>query len=191
MMSEPPTQIETEVQKINLKKFDDESLILDIGGGGEGLVSRIAGNRVCALDIRMSEVREAQIHGHSSNWFVADGMSLCFKDETFDIVTLWFSLGYMSSWSTKEAVLREASRILKTGGQLSIMASRVPDNIERFIFWVTFTLPDGTLSKTGYGVRGGQDQTLPRVLDCLTKTGFVQHQYEDHAVWFEIEAQKV
>ncbi|MHA2080678.1 MAG: class I SAM-dependent methyltransferase, partial [Candidatus Thorarchaeota archaeon] len=168
-----------------------DGLILDIGGGGEGLVSRIEGDRVCAVDIRMSEIREAQIHGHSSNWFVADGATLCFSDNVFDIVTLWFSLGYMSDWNTKQAVLNAAYRVLKKNGRLSIMASNIPETTERRVFWAIFTLPDGTLSKTGYGVRGGQNQTLHRILELLTKARFSQHQYENHDEWFKVESRKL
>lgn len=191
MMSESHSLRETEVQNIKLQGFSEKGLILDIGGGGEGFVSRIEGDRVCALDIRMSEIREAQIHGHSSNWFVADGANLCFKDEVFDIVTLWFSLGYMSDWNTKQAVLEAAYRALKKNGRLSIMASSIPETTERLILWATFTLPDGILSKTGYGVRGGQSQTLPRILELVTKAGFSQHHYEDHDEWFKVDSQKL
>jgi ubiquinone/menaquinone biosynthesis C-methylase UbiE len=189
-MTESQTHIETPEQKIKLERFENEDLILDIGGGGEGLVSRIEGDRVCALDIRMSEIREAQIHGHSTNWFVADGRNLCFKDEVFDVVTLWFSLGYMSDWSTKRAVLEAAYRVLKKTGRLSILASRIPDSGASLIFWGTFTLPDGTLSKTGYGMRGGQNQTLHRVLELVTDVGFDQHQYEDHGEWFKLQSRR-
>ncbi|MGD9395998.1 MAG: class I SAM-dependent methyltransferase [Candidatus Thorarchaeota archaeon] len=185
-MTDSQTHIETPEQKIKLERLENEDLILDIGGGGEGLVSRIEGDRVCALDIRMNEIREAQIHGHSTNWFVGDGRNLCFNDEIFDIVTLWFSLGYMSNWDTKREVLEEAYRVLKRNGRVSIMASRIPDIGASLIFWATFTFPDGTLSKTGYGIRGGQNQTLPRVLELISDIGFDQHKYEDHGEWFKL-----
>ncbi|KXH70071.1 MAG: hypothetical protein AM326_04650 [Candidatus Thorarchaeota archaeon SMTZ-45] len=189
-MSESQTHIETPPQKIKLERVTTEGLILDIGGGGEGLVSRIEGERVCALDIRMSEIKEAQIHGNSSNWFVADGGHLCFKDSVFDTVTLWFSLGFMSDWNTKRTVLEEAYRVLKRNGKLSILASRIPEIGDSLIFWVTFTFPDGTLSKTGYGLRGGQNQTLPRILEIVSEVGFDLHQCEDHGEWFKVESQK-
>lgn len=190
-MSKTQIHIEIPEQKIKLERLESDGLILDIGGGGEGLVSRIEGDRVCALDIRMSEIREAQIHGNSSNWVVADGRTLCFNDEIFDIVTLWFSLGYMSDWSTKRAVLEAAHRVLKKKGRLSIMASCIPESGASLIFWATFTLPDGTLSKTGYGLRGGQNQTLPRILELATDVGFNQHQYEDHREWFKLVSRKL
>jgi ubiquinone/menaquinone biosynthesis C-methylase UbiE len=190
-MPESHSLLETEVQKINLQQLSGKGLILDIGGGGEGLVSRIEGDRTCSLDIRMSEIREAQIHGQSSNWFVADGAHLCFSDAVFDIVTLWFSLGYMSNWTTKYTVLEAAHRVLKKNGRLSIMASRIPESYERLVFWATFTLPDGTYSKIGYGVKGGQNQTLPKILELATKAGFSQHLYEDNDEWFKIESRKL
>jgi ubiquinone/menaquinone biosynthesis C-methylase UbiE len=190
-MPETQTHIETPEKKIKLNRLESDGLILDIGGGGEGLVSRIEGDRVCAVDIRMSEIREAQIHGHSSNWIVADGRTLCFDDGVFDIVTLWFSLGYMSDWGIKLAVLEAAHRVLKKNGRLSIMASCIPESGTSLVFWATFTLPDGTLSRTGYGVRGGQNQTLPRILELATDVGFNEHQYEDHGEWFRLVTRKL
>jgi hypothetical protein len=45
-MSKPQSHTETPVQNIKLQQFSEDGLILDIGGGGEGLVSRIEGDRV-------------------------------------------------------------------------------------------------------------------------------------------------
>lgn len=182
------SRVETEIQNISLKRLDSEGLILDIGGGGEGLVSRIEGDRVCALDIRMSEIREAQIHGAPANWFVGDGQDLCFKDGSFDVITLWFSLGYMSDWTTKRGVLEEARRVLKKQGTISIMASNIPDSTDQFVFWALFTLPDGTQSQTGYGVRGNQGQTMEKVLDLVAQLDLNILNCEDHDEWFSITA---
>ncbi len=182
------SRVETSIQDISLKRINSEGLILDIGGGGEGLVSRIEGERVCAVDIRMSEIREAQIHGAPANWLVGDGRYLCFSDSSFDVVTLWFSLGYMSDWAIKKRVLEEAHRVLKTHGTISIMSSKIPDSVDQFVFWALFTLPDGTLSKTGYGVRGNQGQTMEKVSDLITHLDFEIMNSEDHEEWFSITA---
>ena len=181
----------TSIQKITLKQIQTEGRILDIGGGGEGLVSRIGGTRVCAVDIRMSEIREAQIHGPPANWFVGDGQALCFQEDMFDVVTLWFSLGYMSDWAIKQRVLKEAHRVLVEGGRLSILASRIPESCERLIFWGHFTFPNGTISQIGYGVRGGQEQTLERMTRLLSDIGFKIRSQEDNNEWFEIQAVKI
>ncbi|MFX1482754.1 MAG: class I SAM-dependent methyltransferase [Promethearchaeota archaeon] len=179
---------ETEVQNIILPRFDSEGVILDIGGGGEGLVSRIEGGRVCAVDIRMSEIREARIHGAPSNWIVGDGTQLSIRDSSFDIVTLWFSLGYMRDWDTKRDVLEEARRVLKKDGLISLMCCRISESVNRLVFWTMFTLPDGTQSQTGYGVRGDQGQTLERVLDLIDKVGLSVATCEDHEEWFSVTA---
>lgn len=181
----------TSIQKITLKQIQTEGRILDIGGGGEGLVSRIGGTRVCAVDIRMSEIREAQIHGPPANWFVGDGQALCFQEDVFDVVTLWFSLGYMSDWAIKQSVLKDAYRVLVEGGRLSILASRIPESCERLTFWGHFTFPDGTISQIGYGVRGGQEQTLERITELLSDFGFKIRSHEDNNEWFEIQAVKI
>ena len=185
------SRVETSIQDISLKRINSEGLILDIGGGGEGLVSRIEGERVCAVDIRMSEIREAQIHGAPANWLVGDGRYLCFSDSSFDVVTLWFSLGYMSDWAIKKRVLEEAHRVLKTHGTISIMSSKIPDSVDQFVFWALFTLPDGTLSKTGYGVKGNQGQTMEKVLDLITHLDFEIMNSEDHEEWFSITATRL
>ena len=190
-MEKQSTKCTTPIQKIVLKHIEAEGLILDIGGGGEGLVSRIEESKVCAVDIRLSEIREAQIHGPPANWFVGDGQHLCFQEDMFNVVTLWFSLGYMSDWSIKQSVLQEAHRVLSKNGRLSILASRIPESCDRFVFWGHFTLPDGNISQTGYGVRGGQDQTLNRITELVKKLGFNIESQEDNGAWFEIQAVKI
>ena len=190
------TRVETPLQKITLKRLNPEGLILDIGGGGEGLVSRIEGKRVCALDIRISEIREAQIHGAPASWIVGDGRNLGFIGGSFNEVTLWFSLGYMRDWDTKRRVLEEAWRVLKEQGSISIMASKIPDSTEEFVFWAHFTLPDGTVSKTGYGVRGSavhgvtKSQTMDSVVNLLEVLEFKILGAVEHEVWFSITAKR-
>ena len=189
MTEELSFRYSTPIQEIRLKPIETAGLILDIGGGGEGLVSRIEGTKVCAVDIRMDEIREAQIHGAPSSWVVGDGQHLSFRDGVFDIVTLWFSLGYMSNWSIKKRVLKEAHRVLVADGRLSILSSKIHEDCERLIFWGHFTLPDGSVSQTGYSVRGGQNQTLDRVANLVRSIGF-DVSSQDNGAWFEIQASK-
>jgi len=179
------------VQIIHLEDLPKDRLILDIGGGGEGLVSRIGGKHVCAVDYRMSEILEAKIHDPPANWLVADARSLPFEDRSFGMVTLWFSLGYMSDWTTKERIMSQSFGALGKGGDLSIYACRIDCREWRFIFNALFTLPDGTVSKVGYGVQGNQGQTIDRVCSLLKKVGFDDLQVEDNDWWFKVHAHKV
>lgn len=189
-MADSPSVSSSPVQTIHLDDLPKGRLILDIGGGGEGLVSRIGGKHVCAVDYRMSEILEARIHGAPANWFVADALSLPFQYRSFDMVTLWFSLDYMTDWHTKERILAQSFRVLKIGGDLSIYAGRIDCREKRFIFNALFTLPDGTISKVGYGVQGNQGQTIDRVYTLLKKVGFDDLQIEDNDWWFKVHAHK-
>jgi len=185
-----PTRKETPLQKIALEDLPVSGPILDIGGGGEGLVSRIGGNKVYAVDYRISEIREAQIHDAPANWLVADGECLPFKDNVFNLITLWFSLGYMSNWDTKRDVVSESLRTLRKEHRISILDSRIDCKEERFLFHALFTLPDGVVSKTGYGVRGNQDQTISSIESLLEDVGFYDIQSENHNWWFKVQASK-
>jgi ubiquinone/menaquinone biosynthesis C-methylase UbiE len=181
---------ETPFLNITLEDLPDSGPILDIGGGGEGLVSRIGGSNVCVVDYRISEIREAQIHGAPANWIVADGCCLPFKDDIFNLVTLWFSLGYMSKWDTKREVVSESLRTLRKECRISILDSRIDCKEERFLFNALFTLPDGVVSKTGYRVRGNQKQTLNNIRQLLENLGFNDTRVENYDSWFKVEAFK-
>jgi len=189
-MEDSPSIASSPVQTIHLDDLPKDRLILDIGGGGEGLVSRIGGKHVCAVDYRMSKILEAKIHDPPANWFVADARSLPFQDRSFDMVTVWFSLEYMAGWSVKERIMAESFRSLKRGGDLSIYAGRIDCKEERFIFNGLFILPDGTVSKVGYGVRGNQGQTIDRVCPLLRRVGYDDLQIEDNDWWFKVHAHK-
>ncbi|MCF2135811.1 MAG: class I SAM-dependent methyltransferase [Candidatus Thorarchaeota archaeon] len=181
---EPPQQT------VSLEELRGDRLILDVGAGGEGIVARLGRSRVCAVDIRMDEIREARIHDPPSQWLVADGRDLCFADNTFDMVTFWFSLGYFRTAENKTRAIREAYRVLQNGGILSIKAAQITCEEERFIFRVLYTFPDGTLSSVGYGVRGNQEQTMKSMRELIEDTGFECKSCKDHGHWFEIIAVK-
>jgi ubiquinone/menaquinone biosynthesis C-methylase UbiE len=138
----------------------------------------------------MNEIREAQIHDTPSNWFACDARALCFKDSIFDFATLWFSLGYMPHSRTKRRVLEEVYRALKSGGVLSLMASKVVCKKDVFVIHILYDLPDGTQSKTGYGVSGNQEQTFESIEPLLIESGFEIEKEQKHEHWFSIEAIK-
>ena len=189
-MTEERTVFETPVQYIELQALPSDNLILDVGGGGEGLASRIGKQQVCAIDYRMSEIREAKIHGAPANWFACDARSLCFVDSKFDLATIWFSLGYMRDDNTKRNVLKEVFRVLKSGATVSLMASKVICEKDVFVIHILYTLPDSTESRTGYGVTGNQIQTLETILQLMTSIGFEIKNSKDYEYWFYIEASR-
>ena len=174
-----------------MEPLPGSGIVIDIGGGGEGLVSRIAGTRVCAVDIRLDEIREARIHESDSQWVLGDGQALPFRDSAFEKATLWFSLEYMRTSDTKLRVLDEARRVLRQRGVISVLASRVMCEEEVFRIIIRYDLPDGSVSQTGYGVWGRQDQNIDAAALFLERTGFRVMRREDHEYWFRLEAVKM
>jgi len=106
------------------------------------------------------------------------------------VATLWFSLGYMKKWSIKKSVFQDIFRVLKKGGNINIKAIKIDCQEDMLVFRADYSLPDGTLSRTGYGVKGMQNQTLETVTNCLRKTGFVIIDILDFGHWFSLEGSK-
>lgn len=188
-MVHEPTHEETPVVEISLPRVP-LGLVLDIGGGGEGLVSRIAHRRVCVIDCSLSKLREARIYGAGSEWFACDGREICFKSEAFDVATLWFSLAYIPETEHKIQVLREAHRVLKPEARISILGMNVDGRSESFTFRAGFILPREPASRMSYRVKGSQHQTLESIVDILEETGFTGISSQEYEHWFVLDASR-
>ena len=189
-MKEVPTAV-TPMQKIPLERIERSGRILDLGGGGEGIVSRLEGQRVYAVDASFQKIREARIHPTDSQWILADARSLCFQDSMFDIATFWFSLGYFRDMKSKKTALREACRSLKKGGRLSIIAASITCPEDRFVFKTQLTFPDGTTSQMAFAVKGNQNQDADVIMKLVKDVGFEVAQLKEYEYWFRIKAQKL
>ena len=73
------------------KEFNGK--ILDIGGGGEGVIGRLYTNQVVAIDIRQDELDEAP---PGFEKILMDATHLKFSDNSFDHVTSF----YLTLWKT-------------------------------------------------------------------------------------------
>lgn len=73
---------------IKQKKLLDGQRILDIGGGGEGIISTLYKEKVVAIDIRIEELNE--ISEISSFKIVMDATKLTFADDQFERTTAFF-----------------------------------------------------------------------------------------------------
>ncbi|HHT21547.1 MAG TPA: methyltransferase domain-containing protein [Tissierellia bacterium] len=120
--------------------------ILDIGGGGEGIMGRVYGNQVTAIDISQAELDEAP-EGFEKILMDAADMSL--PEASFDNVTAFYSMMFISK-SKHEAVISEATRVLKPGGRLYIWDAAF-DEADPYIVHLTIRLPEETIETT-YGV---------------------------------------
>ena len=93
-----------------------EGSILDIGGGGDGIISRVYGQNVTAIDNRQEELDEVP---DNCTKLCMDARSLAFPDEAFNHATFFFSLLYMDA-DTQQQAIAEAVRVLKPGGVLLV-----------------------------------------------------------------------
>ncbi|MDI9497644.1 MAG: class I SAM-dependent methyltransferase [Bacillota bacterium] len=142
--------------------------ILDIGGGGEGMIGRIYGNQVIAIDNRQEELDEAP---DCCEKRLMDATQLLFPDQSFDHATFFYSLMYMTRDVQAEAI-REAARVLKRGGRIHIWDSdiasvgREPYAVDLDIIW------DGNCVHTSYGIVKGETQSSTDVMRILRECGF-------------------
>lgn len=95
--------------------------ILDIGGGGEGVIGRIYGQKVTAIDNRQEELDEAP---DTCKKMLMDASNLDFEDQRFHHVTFFYSLMYMDK-DVQQQAISEGARVLHTGGSLHIWDAEI------------------------------------------------------------------
>ncbi len=142
-----------EPQKVAVDGLPTSGLILDIGGGGEGVIGRIAGERVVAIDRLQEELEEAP---SGPLKIVMDARELGFLDGVFQTVTAFFSLMYMKGEDHRR-VFEEVFRVLAPGGRFlvwdAVFPPRGDETKDIAVFPISVDLPGGGTVSTRYGVR--------------------------------------
>ncbi len=152
--------------------FNDSDLILDLGGGGEGVIGQLRGRQVVAIDQRRDELEEC---AQGPLKVVADAKGLPFLDATFDAASAFFFLMYVPE-ADHDAVFSEAYRVLKPGALLHVWDVTIPPRGDRpqrlFVVPVTAELPDRVI-ETGYGTRWGErTQSADTIVRHAEAAGF-------------------
>jgi ribosomal protein S18 acetylase RimI-like enzyme/ubiquinone/menaquinone biosynthesis C-methylase UbiE len=128
-------------------------LILDIGGGGGGIIGLLAGERVIAIDRLKEELDEAPAGPLK---IVMDARALQFLDGSFRAVTSFFTLMYIKPEDHRR-VFEEVLRVLAPGGRFliwdAVLPPRTDDKKDIAVFPVTVELPEGRTISNNYGVR--------------------------------------
>ena len=167
--------IETERKRVSIVpvKLHKNVRILDVGGGGEGIISRIYKDKVVAIDNRLDELIE--IEDTESLKAVMDATCLSFIDRQFDRATAFFSCMYMSDSELKKA-FSEIYRVLKENAIFEMWDIQMPaiETVDEDIFIAQLEVVSDDLSiTTGYGVQlKEQEQSLPYFENLLVNCGF-------------------
>ena len=160
-----------EKQVIEMKPIETEGFILDIGGGGEGIIGRLNGKNVVAIDTRIDELEETK---NDSLKVVMDATNLNFLPSSFDVATSFFSLMYIKN-DKHPKVFEEIHKVLKSGGRFYIWDVRIPPkNMDKKVFALPLEiLLPGDKVETGYGVGWeNKEQDLAYFRQLVEKADF-------------------
>lgn len=148
--------------KWEIRDFDSDGYILDLGGGGEGVIGQLKGKDVIAIDFRKEELLEAP---EGPLMIVMDARELKFLDESFHTATAFFSLMYVRKKEDQLKVFREAWRVLKPGGTLHFwdvdISQKPKTDSKYFIVHLLYRIGD-KVTETGYGMPWPEE---PRGID--------------------------
>lgn len=175
--------------EVNIENFESEGYILDIGGGGEGVIGQLKGPDVIAIDIRLEELEEAP---PGPLKIVMDARTLLFLDCSFSTVTSFFTLMYVREWEEKAKILAEVSRVLKPGGRFilwEVDLSDIPQTDKEF-YLVQLSYKIGNeIKATGYGSRWPDEPRGPSDYVALAnKFGLQQNTFRrrQHTFYTEL-----
>jgi ubiquinone/menaquinone biosynthesis C-methylase UbiE len=175
------------MQKIKIDSIPNGSVI-DIGGGGEGIIAQIGKERVTAIDKFQREIDEAKHKAPKATWVLADARNLDYSNEYFDNATAFFSIMYMSN-EDKKKVFKEVYRTISKEGEFWIWDALIRKDEGVFLIKIKVILPDKTTVRTGYGV-SSKIQNVDVAKGLLEEVGFRVEIVESNKYWFFIKAKK-
>ncbi len=155
--------------RLEVAPLETEGFILDIGGGGEGIIGRLNDRQVVSIDLSAGELKETD---NESLKIVMDATDLKFTPSQFGAATSFFTLLYVDR-EKHERIFREVHRVLKEGGRFLIWDVEIPEKVEGkpfFLVSLVISLP-GEKVNTGYGVRLAR-QDLVGFRELAARTGF-------------------
>lgn len=136
---------------IEIKDFPSEGYVLDIGGGGEGVIGRLKGKDVVAIDVSKEELEESAFGPLK---VIMNARDLKFLDSSFNTASAFFSLMYLKDQEDHRKVFAELARVLKPGGFFHMwdvdLTERPQTDKEYYVVQIQYRV-DGKEFKTSYG----------------------------------------
>ncbi|MBU7032471.1 MAG: class I SAM-dependent methyltransferase [Theionarchaea archaeon] len=176
-----------DTQKIILTDFPSSGYILDIGGGGEGIIGLMKPDQVIAIDCRREELEEAP---PGPLKIVMDATDLQFLDESFSTVTSFFTFMFLKP-ENREKVLQETYRVLQKNGHFLLWDVLIPPQGEHreplFVVPLQVNIGDSWI-ETAYGVGWATRSQTPDEIEKLAQnTGFTlkEKKKEDQTIFFD------
>lgn len=174
-------------QALELSQLVLEGRVLDIGGGGEGIIGLIGKKQVVAIDISKRSLEEAP---KGPLKIEMNAAKLFFLENSFDTVTSFFSLLYIEK-QFHEAVFSEMHRVLVPFGILRIWETHIPEynGGKRDIYLLPLKIQiDNKQIKTGYGVSWKEHRQSSFYYEKLAEaSGFRLHKKELNGELFYLE----
>ena len=178
-----------EQETVTVEDFKAEGFILDIGGGGEGIIGKLKGKQVIAIDANKRELEEAATGPLK---IVMDATDLKFLDESFKTATAFYTLMYIKENALRQ-VFGEVHRVLAPGGRFLIWDVILPPRIENekdvAVFLLTVILGEETV-ETGYGMLWSEEgRSASTYAELAKRAGFavVAQQAEGRRLFLELK----
>jgi len=178
------------LHKIDLSNITLRGKILDIGGGGQGIIGQFKGEQVVAIDPNRNELEESPSIDDLK--IVMGAKELMFLDNSFDTVTSFFTLMYIPKEDHK-TIFQEIHRVLKKNGEFAIWDATIPsrgDN-ERSIFLINLEVNiDDKKIDTGYGVLWNKEQNIEFFSNLAKSVGFKILESNEEEITFYLRLRK-
>jgi ubiquinone/menaquinone biosynthesis C-methylase UbiE len=177
-------------QEVVVIDFEASRFILDIGGGGEGIIGQLKGRQVVAIDSNRRELEEAATGPLK---IVMDARELLFLTGSFEIATSFFALMYIQTADHKR-VFEEVFRVLEPEGRFLIWDVKFPprlaDDKDIAAFYLRVKLPDRQV-ETGYGTKWPEQiLNLSYYQELAEEVGFRISEQSENGQVFYLELQK-
>jgi ubiquinone/menaquinone biosynthesis C-methylase UbiE len=150
-----------------LESCDVGGLILDIAAGGSGSGPKVLGEETVALDLSVSEIKDAIENQARAHWICADAKNMPFQGNLFDYAVTFAGLMYIKGEENKKQVLREALRVIRKDGKLVLVEPRIRKNSGGFIVKFQVLNKGKTIHSTGFGIAGKEIGQTPKLIKVI------------------------